>query len=311
MDNWYKFYWWIVDNNQMGIVGKAFNRFVRKYVKRHMDNVLPDYFINHPVTCGVNKTEVRENKLICSLTSFPARIDEIWLSIETIFRQTVKADEIILWLSKEQFPTQELPDSIKRSVEKGLTVRWVDDDIRSHKKYFYVLQEYKNAYIILLDDDLYYPERLLENLVNMAIRHPGAICATRVHKMTYKGGLLKPYCRWIHNYNAKKEQASNEFFFTSGAGTLIPTGVMPVDTFNKEVFKKICFFADDVWLNLQTRHAGIKIYSNDIFDKDEICLGHSQNEKLVTVNVQNGGNDKQIHDVQDYLKSINEKVIIS
>jgi len=301
MDCWYRFYWWIVDDNQLGIVGKAFNRLVRRFVKRHLDKRLPQYYLNHPVGCGINKTEQRSRKLICSLTSFPARIDEIWLSIETIFRQTVKADEIILWLSNEQFPTHELPESMERCVGKGLTIRWVDGDLRSHKKYFYILQEYKNADVVLLDDDLYYPDGLLENLLSMAKRHPNSICATRIHKMTYRDGVLQPYRNWVHNYNPSREDSSKDYFFTSGAGTLIPTGVLPEDAFNEKVFSEICFYADDVWLNFQARKAGVDVCTNDKYDKDEISIGESQKVKLVRSNVLSGGNDKQIKAVKEYL----------
>lgn len=302
MDSWYNFYWWIVDDNQLGIVGKGFNRFVRKFVKKHLDKTVPEYYLSHSIDCGVNRKYKRDRPLICSLTSFPARIDEIWLSIETIFRQTVKADEIILWLSAEQFPSRELPESIRKCVEKGLTIRWVDGDLRSHKKYFYVLQEYKNADVVLLDDDLYYPNGLLENLMSMAKRHPNSICATRIHKMTYKNDALESYRNWIHNFNPKNECSSVDSFFTSGAGTLIPTGLMPEDTFKENVFKQICFYADDVWLNLQAKKAGIEVFSNDKYDKDEISIGSSQDVKLVQSNVLSGGNDKQIKAVKEYLK---------
>lgn len=302
MDNWYKFYWWIVDDHQLGIVGKAFNRLVRRFIKRHLDKKSKKFFMDNPVVCGINTDQERVRKLICSLTSFPARIDEIWVSIETIFRQTVKADMIVLWLSKEQFKDTQLPQSLLNCTKKGLTIRWVDDDLRSHKKYFYALQEYKDANIVLLDDDLYYPDRLLENLLNMAKRHPMAICATRIHKMLYeKDGSIMPYHKWTHNYNPKHENSLMDYFFTSGAGTLIPAGILPKDTFNMDVFSKICIYADDVWLNFQAKSAGLKIFSNDMFDKDLISIGHSQTEKLTSTNILNGGNDKQIRAVLNYL----------
>lgn len=301
--DWYNIYWKLPDDNQWGVVGKAINRLGRRYIRKRMNANLPAYYESHPVRIGVNSAEKRERKLICSLTSFPARIDEIWISIETIFRQTYKADEIILWLSKDQFPGQALPQSILNCQEKGLTIRRVDGDLRSHKKYFYVLQEYKDkdVDVVLLDDDLYYPARLLENLVCMAHRHPNSICATRVHKMTYDGEeQLKPYGQWIHNYNPKQEMCSEDLFFTSGAGTLIPAGIMPADTFNDEVFKQICFHADDVWLNMQAQKAGLDIYTNNTYNKDEISIGHSQDVKLVNENVLSGGNDKQIEAVIKY-----------
>ena len=302
MNYWYRFYWNFVDDNQLGLGGKAANRMVRKFVKRYLDKTLPTYFKQNPVDSGINTAELSNRKLVCSLTSFPARIDEIWVCIETIFRQTVKADEIVLWLATQQFPEHHIPESLRRCVEKGLTIRWVDEDLRSHKKYYYALQEYKDADIVLLDDDLYYPDQLLENLVGMAKRHPGSICATRVHKITYSDEGLNPYGKWVHNYNPHTEQTSDDFFFTSGAGTLIPAGILPQDTFNKEVFKEICFLADDVWLNMQARKVGIEIFTNDKYDKDEISIGHSQGVKLVNNNVTDGGNDKQLKAVMNYLK---------
>lgn len=302
MNHWYSFYWSFIDDNQFWLVGKAANRLVRKFVKRHLDKTLPIFFEQNPVDSGINISEHHNRKLVCSLTSFPARIDELWVCIETIFRQTVKADEIVLWLATPQFPEHKIPGSLQRCVEKGLTIRWVDEDLRSHKKYYYALQEYNDADIVLLDDDLYYPDQLLQNLLGMAKRHPQSICATRVHKMTYKKGQLKPYREWVHNYNPRKEQSFNDFFFTSGAGTLIPTGIMPQDVFNNKVFKEICFLADDVWLNLQARKAGIEIFTNEKYDKDEISIGRSQGVKLVNDNVADGGNDKQINAVMKYLK---------
>lgn len=302
MDTLYNFYWSIVDDHQLGVWGKAFNRFVKRFVKRHLDNKSKKFFSENPIDCGVNISQVRNRKLICSLTSFPTRVDEVWLSIETIFRQTVKADMIILWLSRDQFKDMQLPQSLLNCIRKGLTVRWVDGDLRSHKKYYYVLQEYKDANVVLLDDDLYYPDKLLENLIKMAQRHPNAICATRIHKITYlKNGFYKSYKKWIHNYNPNHEDSSIDYFFTSGAGTLIPTGLLPHDTFNKEIFKNICFYADDIWLNLQAKKAGIKTFSNKTYNKDIISIGKTQNEKLVATNVKNGGNDKQLKDVIDYL----------
>ena len=298
----YNFYFHLPDDNRFGLFGKAVNRIVARILKRIFDKY-PNLILGNKDEYGLNRTEVRDRKLICSLTSFPARADEIWKSIETIFNQSYKPDEVILWLADSQFKDHKIPESLSRLVERGLTIRWCDDDLRSHKKYYYVLQEFKNADVVLLDDDLYYPKRLLENLARMAKNNPNTICATRVHKMKYNEGVIAPYRTWIHNYNGK-EFDSKDLFFTSGAGTLIPTGLMPENLFNKEVFKNICFFADDVWLNLNARKQGIKIITNDFYNKDEISIGKTQNNKLVSQNVLNGGNDAQIKDVTDYIYNI-------
>ena len=45
-------------------------------------------------------------RIIISLTSYPARIHIVYKVIESLIKQKEKADEIILWLSILEFPNQ-------------------------------------------------------------------------------------------------------------------------------------------------------------------------------------------------------------
>ena len=45
----------------------------------------------------------RSQKVIVSLTSYPKRINTVWITIETLLRQSFKPDKIILWLATDQF----------------------------------------------------------------------------------------------------------------------------------------------------------------------------------------------------------------
>lgn len=51
-----------------------------------------------------------ESNVIVSLTSYPVRIDTIWLTVMILLHQTEKPKKIILWLAEEQFPNKELGD---------------------------------------------------------------------------------------------------------------------------------------------------------------------------------------------------------
>lgn len=55
--------------------------------------------------------------------------------IETILSQSIKPDKVILYLSKVQFPRleEDLPDSLLNMKARGLDIRFVEGDIRSHK----------------------------------------------------------------------------------------------------------------------------------------------------------------------------------
>ena len=79
-------------------------------------------------------------KMIVSFTSFPARIHVVYKTLSSIYEQTMLPDKVILWLAKPQFPNldADLPESLLAYKKLGLEIRWVDEDIRPHKKYYYV-----------------------------------------------------------------------------------------------------------------------------------------------------------------------------
>ena len=155
--NWiYRIYFFLPNFKRYGFPGKVVNKLLEMMLKRIFDRTVPSYLrrTQHKQGHGLN-TQERETKFIVSLTSFPARIDQIWISIECLLRQTVKPDALYLWLSKEQFAEQELPKSLTDLQERGLTVEFVDDDLKAHKKYYYAMQRHPEANIITVDDDLY------------------------------------------------------------------------------------------------------------------------------------------------------------
>lgn len=306
MNKLYDLYFSLPADSAFGVVSKIVNRVAARLIKKILDKTLPIEYLKSAGGNFKSHDLPKGKRLIASLTSFPGRINEVWISIETILHQSVKPDKVILWLAKDQFPDKVLPKSLVNLFDRGLEVRWCDEDLRSHKKYYYALQEFPNDVIILFDDDLYYPKQLIENVLTIYKSNPGCICATRVHKMIFDDKGLRPYRDWNHNYNPK-DNNSKSLFFTSGAGTLIPPGVMPKSTFAKDMFKDICFLADDVWLNMNAIKAGVKIVSNGKYNKDEITIGRSQNEKLVSQNVLFGGNDTQIKAVIEYFKLKMEK----
>ena len=87
--------------------------------------------------CSVNAKPI-----IVSVTSYPARINEVVLAIRTMYRQTRLPDKVILWLGEENFPNKfaDLPKELLQLVsEKNLEIRWCED-IGPHTKYFYAFR---------------------------------------------------------------------------------------------------------------------------------------------------------------------------
>jgi hypothetical protein len=295
-----KFYYALPHDSKLGIFSKVLNRITARVVKRYFDIIVPKQYDleNNDNSIGINTTEFRDKKYIVSLTSFPARVQDIWISIETILRQTFKPDAIILWLSEEQFKGIELPKKLTDLEKRGLTIKFVTGDIRSHKKYKYALEQYPNDYIITLDDDLYYDEGLLENLVILKKQFPDCVPTNRAHKIRFKDSKILPYRTWFHN--AFQTSPSYSLLQTGGFGTLYSYEDLFVDFNKNEIFLKLAPQADDIWLKIMVLKNRKKIVTNSKYNKDPLAVKTTQVTKLVSENVINGGNDSQMQNLVEY-----------
>ena len=136
------------------------------------------------VECGIkhspSPTRGEGEKIIVSLTSFPARINIVVKTIKTLLTQTLKPDAVILWLAPEQFPNGEkdLPQELLDLKQYGLTIDWYKD-IRSYKKIIPTLKKYPNAVIITTDDDIYYAPDTVESLYKSYLEHKNEVHAHR------------------------------------------------------------------------------------------------------------------------------------
>ncbi|MEL6972183.1 MAG: hypothetical protein AAFZ63_27845 [Bacteroidota bacterium] len=280
-----------------GKIGKAIDRVMDIYMARP----LLETFVRPRLAqqlesgeIGIN-TETRETPYIVSLTSFPARVEEAWVSIECLLSQTVKPDKIILWLAEEQFPGRKIPETLQMQQKRGLTIEFCDD-IKSHKKYYYTMLRHPNACVIAVDDDLYYNSTTMENVIGLHKKHPECIAANRAHEVLFDAdGTMRPYTKWKHNSVAK--DPSFLLFHTSGHGTLFPPGALIDVAFDKELIKSLSFRSDDVWLKAMTVLSGRKIVTNGTYNKDYCTVGSTQKESLVSSNTKKGAKDKILRKV--------------
>lgn len=239
-------------------------------------------------------------RFIVTLTSFPARIDRLWIVIESILRQSLKPDKIILWLSEDQFPDfTQLPPNLRRQQDRGLEIRIEKGDLKSHKKYFYCMQEFPSDKLITIDDDIIYPTTLIADLVQYHQKFPDSICCHRAKKVTFESKSIKPYNNWIE---LKAEYGpAMDIFQTSGGGTLYPPGSLDAEVFNDQVFRKYCLFADDVWLNIMAQKIRTRVVKTNYYS---VCLPvlNWNNIKLSTHNVDQGQNDSQLSQIVSFYK---------
>lgn len=225
----------------------------RKIVRKVANRVLPNYLAKSYVDTGIKHSEI-----IVSFTSFPARIDNVWQVVECMLRQTIRPAKILLWLSKDQFPTPEsIPQSLREREGEVFEIRLVNGDIRSHKKYYYVSKEYNDSLVFLIDDDIYYPTTILERTIEAYHEHPEAVICNYGYLIAFnESGNLKPYNSWqmINQYSESKN-----IFFGSGGGTLLRPSELYKDLTEIEIAYALCPTADDIWLNAMVRLARKRI----------------------------------------------------
>ena len=252
--------------------------------------IVKKYLMKESKEYGVTRRK-RKQRVIVSFTSYPKRIDKVWIVAETLLRQSVKADEVILWLAKSQFPTEDsVPLSLKKLQERGLTIRFCDD-LRSHKKYFYVMQEYPEDLIILADDDLFYPLDMIEKLLILHKDNPeDIVCMT---PQIISPGFDSYPSEWRHPKLDEKISHSYYAQAYSGAGTLFPPHAIPKEAFQENLIFKLCPYADDLWLKFMSLKTATKTTAIYPFRSIPVSIYGTGESSLWYINGQGGQNDEQ------------------
>lgn len=251
----------------------------------------------------------RHPRIIVSMTSYPARINTVHLAIRSLLAQKVLPDKVVLWLCKSDFPNREadLPQTLRDVLWHDVEIRWVDEDLKPHKKYFWALQEFKDDYVITTDDDLLYRNTMIGDLMATHAAHPKAIAAVRTHLIMFQDdGTRTPYEQWIyeapHYHHALVGIPSMRMFATNGAGTLYPPHIMPAETFDMDEIRKTCLTADDLWLKIMQVKAGIPVVAATDDQLLQYVPGTQGEEALCHQNTESGVNNIVLKAILDDLR---------
>lgn len=297
----YKIYFLLPNFARFGFVGKIVSKILERTLKSIFDAFVMPYLWKSAKNRGYGlNTEHREKKYIVSLTTFPARIEVVWVSIECLLRQSYKPDKIILWLAKEQFPDRSiLPQSLIKLKERGLSIEFCED-LRSHKKYYFCMQKFPDCNIITADDDIYYDRYFIENLVKMHRVYPEFIAANRVHKITFnkESNKINPYRQWKHNSTFSKP--SLLLAQTNGGGVLYPPGSLPETAFDIKLIKELSPNSDDVWLKMMAVLHNALTVTNKKYNKMWMTVGLTHESSLMKTNSKKNQKDVQIDKVMNY-----------
>ena len=220
--------------------------------------------------------------LVVSLTSYGPRLQIVGKVLQSILRQTVRPDRVILWLDAADLPL--LPENLH---DLGAEIRpcanW-----KSYKKIVPTLVEAPDAYIVTADDDVYYGPDWLAGLV----AHAGAgVACHRAHRVTLQDGRPQAYDDWDRHITAP---ARGPLIFPTGVGGVIyRPGVFHPDVTDPDKFMRLAPSADDVWLYWMHRLQGSR--PEKIGGRFRVTeWPGSQTENLRATNLGTGGNDRAI-----------------
>ena len=210
--------------------------------------------------------KLRDDSIVVSMTTFPARISYVHLAIKSLLNQTVKPWKIILWLAKEQFQDVEIPEQLRALCAYGLEIRFCEEDLLAHKKYYYAMHR----------------------------QYPDTIICNRGREIKMENGFVAAYKDWKVSGRIPAGIPSYRVMASTGAGTLYPPHCMPEETFDIEKIRALALTADDLWMKVMSIQGGVPVVKSQTRGK-ALCISKGkQDVTLAHQNVDQNLNDQVI-----------------
>lgn len=222
---------------------------------------------------------------IVSLTSIPARLQTLQLTIRSILNQDVKPKKIILWLHHSL--KNEVPSNLSL-LENDIFQIFYSELTCSHRKLVHSLERFPEDIIITCDDDMMYRSNWLRLLYNEHLKNSSAIIANQTRYITYNNqGEILPYKNWVFKAGMTFNQAA---VIPIGAeGVLYPPKKLSPKTTETELFLELSPKADDLWFKVMALLQGTNAVLAKNRAKTPIPIIGSQKHSLKKTNI---GGDK-------------------
>lgn len=256
------------------------------------------YYEDLDIRCGINEAGnrkgLRQEKITVSMTSYGTRLNLVHIALKSIMEQTMKADTIVLYLAEDD--SQNKIQQEDELIKAGLRIERNVKDLKSHKKYFYAMQEYSESLIVTVDDDTIYDEKLLEDLYIAHLKYPEAVICRRGHRMTKRNGQVAPYDLW--EGCVKSEMPERGICATGVGGVLYPCGKYREAFLDEKGIREAAFYGDDLWLKAVELVWGISTHA--IGELPARVIKGSQEKALYKENADNKRNDKYMIALENY-----------
>lgn len=191
-----------------------------------------------------SSSRIHSDSPIVSLTTVPGRINNIKPTIVSLLRQRLAPKEIQINIGADYFAGAPVPEFLTglRTVKVFKEAK----DCGPATKYLYTLKRVEpRQLIVVLDDDMYYPDTLIEDLVRADKKFNGqaAICIN---------GLRVP--KSLHSFDRESDReikiGIKRVAIVEGCGGYtLRASYFSTDLFDLNGAPKRAFFDDDFWVS--------------------------------------------------------------
>jgi len=235
-------------------------------------------------------SNISEQQVIVSLTSFPAAIPYAAKAVQSILDGSILPDKVVLYLTFSQFEGESIPEELLKLANENprFEIRDYPTDIRSYRKLIPALIDFPDAVIVTIDDDVKYHKNMLRDLLSLHQQVPNAVLAHRV-KLIKPG---KPYRQWKkyrwYHFLTKRIHTSFKNIQTGVGGELYPPQSLKKDMMNIELFTEIAPTTDDIWFWAAGVSNGYPVIPVPFGHNKPKGLGKPRTLSLKTVNFKSG-----------------------
>ena len=232
----------------------------------------------------------------------------VFYTLVSILRQKIQPSRIIMWLAKDEWNDDILPQRIKMLKNKGVEILYCED-IRSFKKLIPTLKLCPNDSVLTVDDDIIYSNDTLNVVWREHLKNPKSIICLKALVPIIENGVPSHYIQWkaLDVYNK-----GMSIFPIGCGGILYPPGSLHNDLIREELFMRLCPRADDIWfwfcglLNNTDKIFVSKTHTDYSFDA--LYQYFHKGSALTHSNRLEHANDKQFRDLfEHYHAKINNK----
>ncbi len=276
---------------------KGINRILNRLADRLENNIIRKSPL---VSCvkGYFQTESQDKQsiidsdksIVLSMTTYPAREQKVIWTIKSLLRQNTAVDKFVVWLDQDEY--KQLPNRLSAFEKYGVEFRFCSS-LRSHKKYFYAMQEFSESIVITADDDVIYPEDTLEKLIKMHKKFPDCVICNqgRWVKTDEKG--FAPYKQWTKKLSKNIKMPSFRLLPIGEGAVLYPPKCLCNEVFDKDKIINTAITADDLWLKFMAVKNGTRAMVSQSLQRGlcPVTTCDNENSSLNSINVAGGQND--------------------